>query len=224
MQSQRVYLVFVPDQYRPVPQVFLSWHLSVKEITLMQEEASMGFLLLSKRANGFCSNLNKLLVFWPGEAFQVRKALLLLLTVPFGGLAPSLSSHRGNIRCLLSPCLYLLRKSSQKSRQTCMMLYWEWEPALYFQQDGGPKGEGVGKLGVFLLLPGGRKFPTCFPAVLSPRFPVIPAAPLTLILALESAALLAFPSVAETRQTEGQLPGAVKAVPDAFGNSCFARR
>lgn len=50
-------------------------------------------------------------------------------------------------------------------------------------------------------------------------FPVIPAAPLTLILALESAAMLPFPGVAETRQTERQLPGSVKGLPDVFGNS-----
>lgn len=71
---------------------------------------------------------------------------------------------------------------------------------------------------LLLFMPGGRKFSTCFPAVLSTCFPVIPAAPLTLILALESVAMLAFPSVPETRQT-GQLPGAVKALPDVFGNS-----
>lgn len=144
MQSQRVYLVFVPDQHRPVPQVFLSWqmawHLNVKEVILMQEEASMGLLLLSNRANGFCSNLSKLLVFWPGEALQVRKALLLLLTVPFGDLA--LSSHRGSSRCLLSSCLYLLQNISQQSRQSCMMLYWEWGgqpvlPAGWRAQRGG---------------------------------------------------------------------------------------
>lgn len=98
--------------------------------------------------------------------------------------------------------------------------------SLCFQQNGEPKWEGVGNLGVFhlLLLPGGGKFPTCFPAVLSPCFPVIPAAPLTLIFALESAAVLAFPSVPETRQTEGQLPGAVKALPDVFGNSFALQR
>lgn len=54
----------------------------------------------------------------------------------------------------------------------------------------------------------------CFVPLLSR----IPAAPLTLILALESAAW-AFPSVAETKQAEGQLPGAVKALPGVFGNS-----
>lgn len=62
----------------------------------------MGLPLLSNRANGFCTILSKLLVIWPGEALQVRKALLLLLTVPFGGLSPSLRSHRGDGRCLLS--------------------------------------------------------------------------------------------------------------------------
>jgi len=69
---------------------------------LVQGEASMGLPLLSNRANSFCTNLSKLLVVWPGEALQVRKVLLWLLTVPFGGLSPSLSSHRGNGRCLLS--------------------------------------------------------------------------------------------------------------------------
>lgn len=76
--------------------------MSVREIMLMQEEASMGLPLLSNRANSFCTNLRKLLVGWPGEALQVRKALLLLLTVLFEGFSPSLSSHRGNRRCLLS--------------------------------------------------------------------------------------------------------------------------
>lgn len=51
--------------------------------------------------------------------------------------------------------------------------------------------------------------PYCFVPLLSR----IPAALLTLIFALESVAMLAFPSVAETRQPEGQLPGAVKALP-----------
>lgn len=69
---------------------------------LMQGEASVGLPLLSNKANSFCTNLSKLLVVWPGEALHIRKALLLLLAVPFGGLSPSLSSHRGNGRCLLS--------------------------------------------------------------------------------------------------------------------------
>lgn len=144
MQSRRVYLVFLPDQHRPVAQIFLSWqmawHLSVKGVMLMQKEVSMGLLLLSNRANGFFSNLSKWLVFWPGEVLQVRKALL-LLQVPFGSLAPSLSSHRSNTRCLLSSCLYLLQKISHQSRQSCvMLLYWEWGGSLCFQQDGEPKG------------------------------------------------------------------------------------
>lgn len=69
---------------------------------LIQGQASVVLPLLSNRANSFCTNLSKLLVVWPGEAFQVRKALLLLLTVPFGGLSPSFSYHRSNLRCLLS--------------------------------------------------------------------------------------------------------------------------
>lgn len=140
----RVYLVFVPGQHRPVPQAFwswqMAWHFNVKGIMLMQEGASMGLLLLSNRADGFCSNLSKLLGFWPGEALQVRKAFLLLLTVPFGGLAPSLSSHKGNSRCLLSSSLYLLQKVSQQNRQSYIMLYWEWGASLCFQQAGQPKG------------------------------------------------------------------------------------
>lgn len=99
--------MFIPDQHRPVPQVLLSWHLNVKGVMLMQEEASMGLLLLSNRANGFCSNLSKLLGFLPGEALQIRKALLLLLTVPFGGHAPSISSHRGEKKQVLLVLLSL---------------------------------------------------------------------------------------------------------------------
>lgn len=77
------------------------------------------------------------------------------------------------------------------------------------------------KLGVFLLLllPEGRRISTSFSALLSPSFPVIPAAPLSLILALELAARLAFPSVAEAKQTEGLLLGAVKCLSGVFGVS-----
>lgn len=84
----------------------------------------------------------------------------------------------------------------------------------------------MGKLGVFLLLllPGGRRIPTSFPALLSPSFPVIPAAPLTPILALESAARLAFPGVAEAKQTEELLLGAVKCLSGVFGNSFALHR
>lgn len=64
-----------------------------------------------------------------------------------------------------------------------------------------------------------QEVPHLLPCCSVPLLSKIPAAPLTLILALESAAVLAFPGVAETRQTEVQLPGAVKALPDVFGNS-----
>lgn len=64
-----------------------------------------------------------------------------------------------------------------------------------------------------------QEVPHLLPCCFVPLLSRIPAAPLTLILALESAAMLASPSVAETRQTEGQLPGAVQALPDVFGNS-----
>lgn len=185
----------------------------------MQEGASMGLLLLSNRADGFCSNLSKLLGFWPGKALQVRKAFLLLLTVPFGGLAPSLSSHKGNSRCLLSSSLYLLQKVSQQNRQSYIMLYWEWGASLCFQQAGQPKGNRKTGYVPPALTAWRQEVPHLLPCCFVPLLSRIPAAPLTLILALESAAMLAFPSVAETRQTEGKLPGAVKALPVVFGNS-----
>lgn len=69
-----------------------------------------------------------------------------------------------------------------------MMLYWEWGASLLLL--AGWRAQRGEKLGVFflLLLPRGRRIPTSFPALLPPSFPVIPAAPLTPILALDLAA------------------------------------
>lgn len=111
---------------------------------------------------------------------------------------------------VLTYCLRFLSKVGK-------VLYWEQGPSCNFQQDGELTGR-LGELDVFLLLLllRGRRIPTSFSALLCLSFPVIPAPPLTLVLTLEAAGGLAFPSAAEAKQAGGLLLGVVKCLSDVF--------
>lgn len=111
----------------------------------------------------------------------------------------------------MSCCLYLLQKiSQQKKGKLHDAVLGVGDPSVLLagwraQRGGGRKTGCVAPT----LTAWRQEVPHLVPCCFGPLLSVISAAPLTLILALESAAMLAFPSVAETRQTEGQLPGAV---------------
>lgn len=90
----------------------------------MQGEASMGLPLLSNRANSFSANLSKFgleKLSRSGRHFSCCSQCLLEVFLQ----TLALTEVRED-----ACCLDLLLKVSQQSRQSCVMLYWEWGASL----------------------------------------------------------------------------------------------